>query len=177
MIPCIAIFIDNENLGVIKRYFVGTAFALCIFVSSFTSAQDYLTRDNNKDVYPVMEFLNNKVTEDKDYCFGYSTIDFSTEIVYFTNEKIEVGSIKKQRRDGKDCLPYKFMQGTWLTPLRYNSYKTSGKVFFMTSQKIYENSIDNKLFDTGTLVFNDGNYRVYEYASQELFKTSFGIKD
>lgn len=179
MIVCIAIFIDSGNIGVLKRYFVGTSFALCIFVSSFTSAQDYLTRDNNKDIYPVMEFLNKKVAEDKNYSFGYSTIDFSTEIVYFTKEKIEVASIKKARRyvpelGGKaDCLPDKFIQGTWLTPLRYNSIKHEGKTFLMLSKELYEASFDNKVFASGKEVFNDGKYIVWEYESQEILKSSF----
>lgn len=181
MIVCIAIFIDTERLGVLKRYFVGTAFSLCVFVSSFTSAQDYLTRDDNKDIYPVMEFLNKKVDEDKDYRFGYSTFDFANLITYFTNEKIEVATVKKARKyvpevGGKaDCLPDKFSKGTWLTPLRYNREKHSGKVFFMLSESLYKYSADNAVFKCGSEVYNDGNFRVFEYESQEAFKSSFGI--
>ena len=179
MIVCIAIFIDSGNIGVLKRYFVGTAFSLCVFVSSFTSAQDYLTRDNNKDIYPVMEFLNKKVAEDKDYSFGYSTFDFANLITYFTNEKIQVATIKKARKyvpelGGKaDCLPDKFTKGTWLTPLRYNSSKHDGKTFLMISKELYDASCDNKVFTSGKEIFNDGKYIIWEYKSQEIFKSSF----
>ena len=179
MIVCIAIFIDSGNIGILKRYFVGTSFALCIFVSSFTSAQDYLTSDNNKDIYPVMDFLNKKVAEDKDYSFGYSTFDFANMITYFTNEKIEVATIAKDKKyiaasnSKEKCLPEKFEDGKWLTPLRYNSTKHEGKTFLMLSKEMYDASSDNKVFTSGKEVFDDDKYIVWEYESQDAFKNSF----
>ena len=179
MIVCIAIFIDSEKLGVLKRYFVGTAFSLCIFVSSFTSIQGYLTRDSNKDMYPVMEFLNKKVSEDSDYSFGYSTFDYANLITYFTDEKIEVATVKKVRKYvpelGRkvDCLPDTFTKGSWLTPLRYNRTLHSGKVFLMTSDDLYKYSSNNAVFESGREVYNDGKFLVFEYESQDSFKKSF----
>ena len=179
MIVCIAIFIDSEKLGVLKRYFVGTAFSLCIFVSSFTSIQGYLTRDSNKDMYPVMEFLNKKVSEDSDYSFGYSTFDYANLITYFTDEKIEVATVKKVRKYvpelGRkvDCFPDTFTKGSWLTPLRYNRTAHSGKVFLMTSDDLYKYSINNAVFESGREVYNDGKFLVFEYESQDSFKKSF----
>ncbi|HAC31755.1 MAG TPA: hypothetical protein DCF70_03935 [Treponema sp.] len=180
MIPCVIIFIDSSELGYIKRYCVGTGFALCIFVSSYTSTQDYLTRDFNIDLYPVMDFLKEKVASDPDYSFGYSTFDFANLITYFTNEKIEVATVKKARKyvpelGGKvDCLPDKFTKGTWLTPLRYNRESHSGKVFLMLSEPLYRYSADNAVFKNGREVYNDGKFLVFEYASQAAFKSSFG---
>ncbi len=176
MIPCLIIFIENNQIGIIKRYIVACSFTICIFVNSFTATQYYLTSDANKLIYPVMDFLINKQKSDSDYSFGYSTPDFSTEIVYFSKEKIKVAPIKKVHIDGKNCIPNKYIEALWLTPKSYNEIKTDGKVFFMTSQELFENSINNTIFEAGELVFNDGNYRVYEFENQNKFKESFGEK-
>lgn len=179
-IPCIIAFIDTAELGAVKRYFVGTTFALCIFSSSFTSPQNYLINDANKSLYPVMYFLNNKVSNDKDYSFGYSVNDFANVITYFTNNKIEVAAIEKkyyQTTVGKgkiSSLPPKFIESECLTPSRYYKYKHNGKTFLMISKEIYQNSLKNKVFSAGKEVFNDGNFIVFEYQSQELFLNSYG---
>lgn len=178
MIPCIIVFVDEVDLGVVKRYVVGTSFALCIFVSSFMAPQSYIVRDGNKDVYPVMDFLKQKVETDSDYRFGYSTRDFANMITYFTNGKIEVAGIKKQDRFLNEtgnlaCLPQKFEEAMGLTPSRYYTYKHNGKTFLMLPEDLYRNSAGNKVFSTGREVFNDGKFRVFEYASQEVFLNSF----
>lgn len=178
MIPCIVIFIDDVELGVIKRYFVGTAFAFCIFISSFTSPQSYLVRDDNKDVYPVMNFLRDKVAMDPEYSFGYSTRDFANMITYFTNGKIEVAGIKKQDRylsevESSGCLPRKFEEVMGLTPSRYYTYKHDGKTFLMLSNELYKNSAGNTVFEAGKEVYNDGKFIVFEYESQKAFLDSF----
>ena len=155
MIPCLIVFLDTEEAGVIKRYCAGTAFALCIFTSSFTAPQKYLTGDPNRDIYPVMDFLNKKVLQDSDYSFGYSTRDYANVITYFTHGKIEVAGTKKQERyltDGKgfhDCLPDKFTEVMGLTPSRYYKHKHKGKTFFMLSESLYSNSKDNNVFNPG----------------------------
>lgn len=181
MIPCVIVFIDTVELGTIKRYFVGAMFSLCIFTSSFTAPQGYLTGDPNKDLYPVMDFLNKKVQEDSDYAFGYSTRDFANVITYFTHGKIEVAATKKQERylaqsgGVADSLPQKFTEAMGLTPSRYYKHKHKGKTFFMLSQSLYNNSIDNKVFEAGSEVFNDGHYLVFEYQSQDAFLNAFGL--
>ena len=172
MIPCVIIYIDTEELGIIKRYFAGTLFALCIFTSSFTAPQDYLTSDPNKKLYPVMDFLNKKAKEDSDYSFGYSTREFANVITYFTKEKIEVAVAKQDRKT--NSLPYKYAEGDGLTPSRYYKHKHNGKTFLMIDDDVYKNSSGNKVFDAGNEVYNDGNFHVFEYKSQELFLNSFG---
>ena len=90
-----------------------------------------------------------------------------------------MATIKKARKyvpelGGKaDCLPDKFTKGTWLTPLRYNSSKHDGKTFLMISKELYDASCDNKVFTSGKEIFNDGKYIIWEYKSQEIFKSSF----
>ena len=172
MIPCIVIFIENLQLSVIVRYFVGVLFSICIFSSSYTSAQSYLTSNQNKDIQNAVKYLNQKVKEDSDYSFGYSTFDFANMITYFSDEKIEVACVKKIHKDGKDMLPSKFIPGTWLTPVRYNNYKHTGKIFFFISKNIYESS-SASIFENSEKVYDDGKYLIFEYKSQEDFKKAF----
>ncbi len=183
MIPCVIIFIDTFSLGAVRRYFVGTAFALCIFASSFISTQDYLSRDPNKDLYPVMNFLNEKVLKDEDYSFGYSISDYASVITYYTNGKIEVAIVPKESKwlnelDGldfnSDRIVKKFAEGDRLIPIRYYRKAHVGKTFLMLPMDIYKNSIKNKVFESGTEVYNDGKFLVFEYESQKAFLDSYG---
>lgn len=172
MIPCLIIFLDDLDLHSFLRYTAGLLFSICIFTSSYTAVQFYLTSNPNKTIQPAMKFLKQKVVSDPDYSFGYSIFDFANMITYFTNEKIEVACVKKINKDGKDMLPSKYTPSTWLTPLRYNTYEHNGKVFFFTSEEIYKASPES-IFEAGKEVYSDGNYRIYEYPNQDAFKKSF----
>ncbi|WP_407425214.1 hypothetical protein, partial [Treponema sp.] len=172
MIPCIIVFIEDDHISVLKRYGLGFFFAVSIFTSSYTSVQGYLTRDNNKDIKPVMTFLNEKCRQDSDYTFGYSTFDFANIVTYFSEEKIEVVPLKKVRKNGKDALPDKFKTSTWLTPLRLTNKVHNGKTFLLVSEEIYSSS-SAFIFENAEIVYQDSKFRVYEYRSQEDFIKSF----
>lgn len=172
MIPCIIVFLENEQTSVLKRYGLGVFFAVCIFSSSYSSVQAYLTRDANKNIKPVMAFLSEKCENDSDYSFGYSTFDFANLVTYFSKEKIEVATLKKVRRDGHDALPDTFKESTWLTPLRLQKKVHDGKTFLLVSEEIFSAS-SAFIFEKALLVYQDSNFRVYEYSSQEDFVKSF----
>lgn len=168
----LVIFLDNLSLTLPLRYAAGILFSVCIFTSSYVSMQNNLTHDNNKDLKKAMAFLNEKVLQDSDYAFGYSVFDYANVITYFTEEKIEVATVKKIRKDGKDVLPSDFTPATWLTPKRYNSHIHKGKTFFFISKELFENS-SLSIFENAEKVYDDGIYLIYEYKSQEDFKASF----
>jgi len=179
IIPCVIIFIDCGQLGIFRRYFAGTTLTLCILTSSFTSTQSYLAKDKNRDIYPVMDFLNQKALQDSDYAFGYSIREYANMITYFTKGKIEVAAVLKDKKysseldDYVQCMPKKFEEENGLTVSRYYKEKHNGKTFFMLSEKFYKNSLDSKVFETGTQIYNDGKYIVFEYKSQNSFLNSF----
>lgn len=168
--PCLAIFISEDTFTGLKKYFLGTVWSVVIVTASLTTMQNQLTTDENKDKYAVERFL-----EDNGYTFGFATMWNANVFTYLSNGKIEVGNLYKAKTTPEHIYitdTYKYDK--WLTPARYYTSDHEGKrVFLLVDQDQYQVSSELRIFSTGTLVYNDEYYRVYDYPSFKEFKESF----
>ena len=168
--PCFAILLENAKISELKRYGFGTVLSILIFTSSFATVQHYFTTNPNKKLYKVADFINDK------YDFGYATFWNANVISYLTNGKVEVGNAecKKNQSSQISEIADNYGYRKWLTPKRYYSNTYNNKPIFLLLQNDELEMIkDKKIISSGTQVYSDEFYTVYEYASHEAYKNSF----
>lgn len=171
VLPILAILLSNAQLSDLKKYFLGLVWGTLIVTSTFATLQNELVTDDNKDKYAVTQFLL-----ENDYDFGYATFGNATVFTYLSNGKIEMGNLKKAIDHGPHITitpTYKY--DTWLTPKHIYSDENhkDKKVFLLVTQDQYNQGRDLKVFATGTLVYEDEWYRIYDYENHATFKKAF----
>lgn len=162
---CIAIYIDETTVSVIKKYLLGISFTCLSLIASFITFEDVLirTEPNKKN---AAEFLAKSP-----YTFGYATFWNANVFSYLTDGKTEIACLD---RTEKDRLPEKFVCEKWLTPDRYYDKKENiSPVFLLVSEYEYTSSPQHPLFSNGKLVYADECYRIFEFTSDIQFKNSF----
>ena len=171
VIPVLAILLSNSQLSDLKKYFLGVTWGILIFTSTFSTIQNKLTIDENKENYAVTQFLL-----DNDYDFGYATFGYATIFTYLSNGKIEMGNLKKDNDKGSNpTITPTYKYDTWLTPKHIYSDENhkDKKIFLIVSQEQYNLCKDLRIFETGKLVYQDDKYRVYHYNNHGEFKNGF----
>lgn len=149
LIPCIALYLNKE-----KRYILKVCITSFIFItymlSTILNFYTWSKEDINKNKYDVVEYL-----EQNNLNFGYATFWNANIITELSNGKIEVANIT----DPETMQPY-----LWGTPkYYYNNYKESEKRFILLSQDEYKIYKECSLLKNRDLVFNNGNYIIFQY--------------
>ena len=171
VVACVACIISNAKLSDVRKYCLGTVFSFTLALSSLATISNRLNVDENKENYPVADFLVKN-----GYHFGYATFGNSLKFTYLTNGKIEVGNLLKSDSKGSNPpITSTYQYDTWLTPLRYyeKDFAKGEKVFLLLTNGQYENSIDYNIVKNGRLVYGDENYKILEYESHDAFRNGF----
>ncbi|EPF27218.1 hypothetical protein HMPREF1221_00022 [Treponema socranskii subsp. paredis ATCC 35535] len=168
-IPCFALFLENKTLSSWKKYCVGVAVSITLIAASFITYIDVLTYDGNRDKIAVCQFLN------KNYTFGYATFWNANIFTFMTDGRIEISNLETDVIDNVDYIPSSFRYYFWLTSDRFyrDDYKASEPVFFLVTQKEYNDSPGHKAFKTGRQVYSDDFYRVFEFENKKAFIDGF----
>lgn len=165
--PCFAVLLDDEKISSLKKYAFGTILSVIVLSSTFSTVQHNLNTDGNAAVYDVADYLA------ENYAFGYATFSHANVITYLTNGDVEVGNLKRIKKDGKEYLNDTYKYATWLTPERYYTDKHDGHIFLLVSQEELANNETHPAIQAGKMVYRDDYYVVFDYDSHEAFKDSF----
>lgn len=165
--PCFAILLDDEKLSSLKRYALGSILSVIVLSSVFSTVQHNLNTDSNEELYNVADYLAEK------YTFGYATFWNANVITYLTNGDVEVGNLKRIKKDGKEYLNDTYKYDAWLTPERYYTDKHDGHIFLLVSQDEFADNKTHPTIQAGKMVYGDDYYVVFDYVSHEAFKDSF----
>ncbi|MBC6719330.1 hypothetical protein H9I36_02225 [Treponema sp. Marseille-Q4130] len=168
-VPCFALFLESPNLSVLKKYLVGVSFSVALILGAFTTYIDVLTSDGNLDKRAVCRFL------DDNYDFGYATFWNANVFTMMTDGRVEFGNLYYDTIDGVKYIPTKFKCDLWLTPERFyrDDYKANEPIFFLVTQKQYNDASQRAVFKNGTQVYSDNFYRVFEFKNKKAFIDAF----
>lgn len=169
ILPCIAIIAENSNLSALRKWSLSVIWAVILFVSTFSTLQNLIDVDDNKNRKDSLKFLT-----EKNYEFGYATFWNSTVSTYLTNGKIKVGNLSCDYKTGKTIVTPKYEFTKWLAPKDwYESDYQNKPIFLLVSQVEFENSKDYNVYKNGSLVYEDKYFKIYEYKNHEDFKNAF----
>ena len=168
-VPCFALFLESQTLSALKKYFVGLSLSVVLIAGAFITYIDILTSDGNLDKHAVCRFL------DDNYDFGYATFWNANIFTMMTDGRLEFGNLYPDTIDGVDYIPEKFQCHLWLTPERFyrDDYKANESVFFLVTQKEYDDSPERVIFKNGKQVYSDDFYRVFEFKNKKAFIDGF----
>lgn len=165
--PCFAILLDDEKVSSLKKYAFGTILSVIVLTSTFSTVQHNLNTDGNAAVYDVADYLA------ENYAFGYATFSHANVITYLTNGDVEVGNLKRIKKDGKEYFNDTYKYDAWLTPERYYTDNHAGHIFLLVSREELANNETHPTIQAGKMVYHDDHFVVFDYDSHESFKDSF----
>lgn len=161
------ILLDDEKISSLKKYAFSTILSVIILSSTFPTVQHNLNTDSNVAIYDVADYLA------ENYTFGYATFSHANVITYLTNGDVEVGNLKRIKKDVKEYLNDTYKYDAWLTPERYYTYNHAGHIFLLVSREELTDNENHPTIQAGKMVYNDDHYVVFDYDSHEAFKDSF----
>lgn len=170
ILPTIAIIFENKNLFIIKKYITLFGFSILLIASSFITFGTVLGTSDNNDKKSITRFLDNS-----NYSFGYATFWNANVFTFLTNGKIELANLQKEQINNSTYITKNFEYDAWLTPARYyqDGIYENIPIILIISTEEYNNTPTANIFHNGKLVYKDEYYRIYEYDSNQQFKTSF----
>lgn len=151
-IPCMAIFIEEEQIFSVKKYLMAVILFSVTLSNSFITYEKVLSKDENTDKAAVTQFLDKQ-----GYTLGYGTFWNANVFTQLTDGKIEMCNIR-------------YEDDPWLTTSRYYApdYKAGQKTFIILSQKEIDSDPKLNSIQIGTKVYSDKYYTVYEYQDKAL---------
>lgn len=172
--PFLAVALQNQDIAGIKKWILGASSAVLVLTNAFLCFGRMQTENDSENLQKVSSFLL-----ENGYEFGYAFSNAANPIWFITNGKIEAAQLTYGERDGANTVPDKYSIHKWLEPKKFldeNYYKGGKNVFFTLSKEEFDASKDSKALEKGRLVYNDGNYLVFDYNSQKDFISSFDEK-
>ena len=172
-IPVLAILIEDVSVASFRRYLLGTSAAVVLFANGFATLQYISYTDENTSQYAVTDFLMKK-----GYRYGYATFSHANLTWFLSNGTIEVANLDKKKIDGVQVLSKDYRLAHWLTSKRFDNpdYHAGEECFLLVDEAQYQVCKFDSVFAGGKEVYDDGDYRVFEFISPEAFRSSFTKK-
>ena len=154
-VPLLAVFYEEERLP-LDRFLITAGLCVCLGLATAKTVFSYVSTDKNEDKKAVASFL-----ESGDYEFGYATYWNANIMTELTDGQVEVANLK----DVEDLSFF-----LWSSPKKYyeEDYHTGKTFLLLTAEEAREHALSPAVL-AGRIVFEDGNYTVYEYESAKEF--------
>lgn len=170
--PCVFSILSNNNFGNVKKYILCALWSVTLLVSSFSLIQGTVTGNRNADRKNVIEFLL-----DNNYTFGYASYWNADVTECLSNGKISMACLALNTNENTTANfdYYDYGWHPWLSPKRYyeKDFKNDEKIFLLVTQDEFSQNAEKRIFITGTQIYSDDFYRVYQYENHDAFRNGF----
>ncbi len=170
-VPFLAVVIEGVNISSVKKWILSASSAILIFTNAYICFSKMETSDSSMELGGVCDFLSKN-----DYEFGYAFYNIANPIWFWSNGAVEVVTVENDESNGANIMAKDYKIHRWLEPKRFENkdyYKGNKHVFFAMKNSEYALSADSNVFKSGTLVYQDDKYVVFDYASPEAFIKAF----
>ncbi len=167
IIPCIAIFIEEQTFLELYRFIFGVVCGILFLTSTFLTYVTVLSTSINGNTHELVKFL-----KDSDYDYGYSIFWTGNNLTFLTNGKIEFVNFYDNNFENVE-----FDKHAWLVSKRiydYNYKRTQKLILVLENSQLTEGA--RHIYEKGRTVYSDQYYSVFEYQDKDALRAAVESK-